>query len=73
MGMVEDNFGQVGKNLEQAWGNLMEEYYFSSDNMPTLEVTRPNPKPLKTHLHTKDSPADYPHHHHPRCQHHPNL
>lgn len=35
MGMVEDNSGQVGNNLEEAWGNLVEEY-FSGDNVPAL-------------------------------------
>ena len=29
MGMVEDNLGRVGYNLEEAWDNLVEEYYFS--------------------------------------------
>ena len=36
-------------------------------------ITCLNPKPIKTHLLTKDSPAGYPHHHHPRYQHHPNI
>ena len=72
MGMVEDNLGQVGNNLEEAWGNLVEEY-FSGDNVPALQVNCPNPKTFKTHLHTEDSPSRYPHHHQPHCQHHPNL
>ena len=69
MGMVDDNLGQVGNNLEEAWGNLVEEY-FSGHNVPALQVNCPNPKPLKTHLHTEDSPSRYPHHHHPHCHHH---
>ena len=72
LGMVEDNLGQVGNNLEEAWGNLVEEY-FSGDNVPALQVNCPNPKTFKTHLHTEDSPSRYPHHHQPHCQHHPNL
>ena len=72
MGMVEDKLGQVGNNLEEAWGNLVEEY-FSGDNVPALQVNCPNPKTFKTHLHTEDSPSRYPHHHQPHCQHHPNL
>ena len=35
--MVEDNFGQVGNSLEEAWGNLVEEY-FSGDNVPALQI-----------------------------------
>ena len=69
MGMVEDNLGQVVNNLEEAWGNLVEEYF----NVPALQVNCPNPKPLKTHLHTEDTPSRYLHHHHPHCQHHHNL
>ena len=69
MGMVEDNLGQVDNNLEEAWGNLVEEYF----NVPALQVNCPNPKPLKTHLHTEDTPSRYLHHHHPHCQHHHNL
>ena len=69
MGMVEDNLGQVGNNLEEAWGKLVEEY-FSGDNVIALQVKCPNPKPLKTHLHTEDSPLAI---HQPHCQHHPNL
>ena len=60
MGMVEDNLGQVVNNLEEAWGNLVEEYF----NVPALQVNCPNPKPLKTHLHTKNCPAGNLHHHH---------
>ena len=27
LGMGEDNVGQMGNNLEEAWGNLEEEYF----------------------------------------------
>ena len=27
MGMVEDNLVQLGNNLEEAWANLVEEYF----------------------------------------------
>ena len=72
LGMVEDNLGQVGNDLEEAWGNLVEEY-FSGDNVSAFQVNCPNPKPLKTHLQPEDSPSCYPYQHHPHCQHHPNL
>ena len=54
LGMGEDNVGQMGNNLEEAWVNLEEEY-FIGDSVPALQVNCPIPKSFRT---------DMRHHHH---------
>ena len=49
----------MGNNLEEALG-LLRQY--------PRQVSCPNPKPLKTHLHTVHSPPHYRHNHHPHSQ-----
>ena len=35
---LDENMGQVGNNLEEGWGNLVEEY-FRGDDVAALQVT----------------------------------
>ena len=35
---LDENMGQVGNNLEEGWGNLVEEY-FMGDDVAALQVT----------------------------------
>ena len=70
MGLVQENLGEVSDNLEEVWGNLVEEY-FSGDDAAALQViVNPNhvrSHPYQYHLH-------YPHHQCPHCHYHrPNL
>ena len=37
MEMVKDNMGYVGNNVEEAWGNSVEDHYFMGDNIPSLQ------------------------------------
>ena len=37
MGLVQENLGEVSDNLEEVWGNLVEEY-FSGDDTAALQV-----------------------------------
>ena len=70
-----DGGGQLGAGGQQPGGGLgqLGGGICTSAVTIALQVNCPNPKPLKTHLHTEDSPPRYPHHHQPHCQHHPNL
>ena len=51
---LEANMGMVGNNLEEGWGNLVEEY-FSGDDVAALQVIMLSyshgivPEPLKPH------------------------
>ena len=49
LGMGEDNVGQMCNNLEEAWGNLEEEY-FIGDSVPALQVNCPIPKSFRTDM-----------------------
>ena len=49
LGMGEDNVGQMGNNLEEAWVNLEEEY-FIGDSVPALQVNCPIPKSFRTDM-----------------------
>ena len=48
---LEENMGQMGINLEEGWGNLVEEY-FSGDDVAALQVIvlscSPSPKTSQT-------------------------
>ena len=42
---LEENMGQVGDNLEEGWGNLVEEY-FRGDDVAALQVIVPSYFPV---------------------------
>ena len=48
MGMVEESLEQVVNNLEEGWGNLVEEY-FRGDDVAALQVTVLSYSPCPKH------------------------
>ena len=58
-------FRTFGAGGQQPGGGLGPSETIS---LPACQVSCPNPKPLKTHLHTVHSPPHYRHNHHPHSQ-----